>query len=73
MKLYGITTTLGFPCICYGKTAWFFKLIYAKKLRKFKFYHGHTTSNDVAYNFIHNRGKRFFGLIIKELNDYDLF
>lgn len=73
MKLYDITTTLGFPCICYGKNAWFFKLIYAKRLHRLKFYHGHATSNEVAHNFICNYGKRFFGLIVKEENDLDLF
>ena len=73
MKLYGFTKNLSFPCICYGRNAWFFKLIYAKQLKKFKFYHGHASCNDVIYNLIYNNGKRFFGLMVKEKDDIDLF
>ena len=73
MKLYGFTKTLSFPCICFGKKCFFFKLMWAKKLKQFKWYSGKTDSDHVFYNFFANNGHTFFGLVIKEEKDIDIF
>lgn len=62
-KLYGITTILGMTCLCYGKNAFFFTITWAKKLKRFKIYTGHTTANDVAKNICNTKKWRFFGVV----------
>lgn len=72
-KLYGFTKTVGFPCICYGKNAYFFKIGWAKKYKCFKVYKGHITADEVVFNYVENYGKAFFGLIVAytEKVEYD--
>lgn len=66
MKLYGFTKILDFPCVCWGRRGVFFKLKYVKGSRRFKWYYGKVTSEDVLRNFFNNNGHRFFGLVVKE-------
>lgn len=63
-KLYGFTRTLGFPCVCYGTKSYFFALRWVKKLKRFKVYKGHTTTEEVIHNYINNSGRAFFGIIV---------
>ena len=62
-KLYGITTILGMPCLCYGKNAFFCVITWAKKLKRFKIYTGRTTANDVVKNICNTKKWRFFGIV----------
>ena len=64
VKIYGITTTLSFPCICYGSKAYFCKIAWAKKHKAFRIYTGHIDAESVVHNWKHNMSKwKFFGVI----------
>ena len=64
VKLYGITKTLDFPCICYGSKVYFCKIAWAKKYKKFRIYRGHIDAESVIYNWKYNMSKcKFFGVI----------
>lgn len=39
MRMYGFAWSMGWPCICFGKKSWFFKLYYGKAIKRFRFQH----------------------------------
>ena len=73
MKLYGIAYIHDWPALCFGNKAWCFKLTWARKLHRFKWYSYTTTSKDVWWQRINSHPFRFIGLMILPNNElYDL-
>lgn len=72
-KLYGFTSILGFPCLCYGSKGIFAKVIWSKKYKWFRFYKGHTDADGVIHNITNASRWKFFGLavITKEEKGYE--
>lgn len=69
MRLYGFTKIMSFYCICYGTKGWFFHLIFGKKDRKFHFYSGHVTAEEILHNNQNTHPKWWFiGILINNTN-----
>jgi hypothetical protein len=64
IRLYGFSKLMNFYAICYGKKTMFFCLIWAKKCHWFKWYFGHTTSEEVVFNSVNTSGWWFFGFML---------
>lgn len=65
-KLYGLTVTLHFLCICYGAKAFFLSI--NKTPKGLKCYHGNITSENVLRNAKCTYPWWFFGFMIVDSN-----
>lgn len=66
MRLYGLTKILSFPCICFGKKGYFFKIGIGKD-RKLHVYKGNITSNHVINSTSDTYPRSWFiGLVIND-------
>lgn len=65
MKLYGFSTIRSFPCICWGRKGYFFKIIIGKD-KRFHIYRGHTTAKDIISNNVNSNIFWFFGILIND-------
>lgn len=73
MRMYGFAWSMGWPCICFGKKAWFFKIYYGKAIKRFKFQHWITETKTVWFQRVNSYPFRFFGIMILPNEDiYDL-
>lgn len=73
MKMYGIAYSMQFPCICFGKKAWYFKLLWSTKYHCFKWYSWFSTTKDVWWQRVNSYPFKFFGVMILPHEDiYDL-
>ncbi len=63
MKLYGFSTALGFPCVCFGNRGYFFKIRFVKRLHRFKCYRGRITAASIYHNLIYNQDRYFIGFM----------
>jgi len=63
-KLYGVSTVLGFPCICYGKKGYFFTIRWTKKYKWFRIYNGPTTAEEVLRVVDNTSGWWFIGMMV---------
>lgn len=58
IRMYGLSGIMGFPCLCMGKKAFFFKIQWSKKIKRPAAYTGTVTTEEVLNN-IDNGCKRF--------------
>lgn len=73
MKLYGFAYSINYPCICFGKKAWYFKLYYGKAIKRFKWVSWISTTKDVWWQRVNSYPFRFIGIMILPNEDvYDL-
>lgn len=63
MKLYGFSTTLSFPCICWGTKGYFLKVIWGKD-KRLHLLKGYTTAKTIIANNINSSTFWFLGLMI---------
>lgn len=69
--MYGIAYSMQFPCICFGKTAWYFKL--STKYHRFKWYSWFGSTKGVWWQRVNSYPFKFFGVMILPHEDiYDL-
>lgn len=70
MKLYGFTKVLGFPCFCYGKRGYFFKIGWGKKDKKFHIYKGYILAENIVFQTQNTYPKSwFFGFMINNTEE----
>jgi len=73
MRMYGIAWSMGWPCICFGKKSWFFKIYYGKAIKRFRFQHWISDTKTVWWQRVNSYPFRFFGIMILPNEDiYDL-
>ena len=73
MRLYGFAYVMRFPCLCFGKTAWYFKLIWASAYKRFKWYSWWGDTKTVWWERVNSYPFKFFGFMILPNGDiYDL-
>lgn len=73
MRMYGFSWSMGWPCICFGKKSWFFKLYYGKAIKRFRFQHWFDDTKTVWFQRVNSHPFRFFGIMILPNEDiYDL-
>lgn len=74
MRMYGFAWSMGWPCICFGKKSWFFKIYYGKAIKRFRFQHWVTDTKTVWIQRVNSYPFRFFGIMILPNEDiYDLY
>ena len=73
MKLYGFAYSMSFPCLCFGKRAWYFKLIWSPVYKRFKWYSWWSDTKTVWWERINSYPFKFIGFMILPQEDiYDL-
>lgn len=73
MRMYGFAWSMGWPCICFGKKAWFFKMYYGKAIKRFRFQHWLDDTKTVWFQRVNSYPFRFFGIMILPNEEiYDL-
>ena len=73
MKMYGFAYAMGFPCICFGKKAWYFKLIWSSVKKRFCWYSWWTDTTSVWWQRVNSYPFRFYGIMILPNEEiYDL-
>lgn len=73
MKMYGFAYAMGFPCFCFGKKVWYFKLIWSPVKKKLMWYSWWSSSKSVWWQRVNSYPFRFFGLFILPNDElYDL-
>lgn len=73
MKMYGFAYAMGFPCLCFGRKAWHFKLIWSSVKRRFFWFSWWTDTASVWWQRINSYPFRFFGVFILPNEEiYDL-
>lgn len=73
MKLYGTAYIFNWPALCFGTKAWCFKLMWAKKYKRFKWFSYWTTTKSVWWERVNSYPFRFVGVMILPNNEiYDL-
>jgi len=73
MKLYGIAYSMGFPCLCLGKKAWYFKLYWSPVKKRLIWQSWKSNTKDVWWQRINSHPFRFFGFMVLPNEDvYDI-
>jgi hypothetical protein len=74
MKMYGFAYAMGFPCLCFGKKAWYFKLIWWSPIKKRPvWYSWWSETKSVWWQRVNSYPFRFFGVMILPNEEiYDL-
>lgn len=73
MKMYGFAWAMGWPCICFGKKSWFFKIYYGKAIKRFRFQHWVDDTKTVWFQRVNSYPFKFLGIMILPNEDiYDL-
>ena len=73
MKLYGFAYAVKFPCICFGKRVWHFKLVWVSRMKRFRWYSWWDDAESVWYQRVNSYPFKFFGvMILPNENVYDL-
>ena len=73
MKLYGFAYAMDFPCLCFGKKAWYFKLIWSPVYKRFKWYSWWGDTKTVWWERVNSYPFKFFGFMVLPHEDiYDL-
>lgn len=73
MKMYGFAYAGGFPCLCFGRKAWHFKLIWSSVKKRFCWYSWWTDTASVWWQRVNSYPFRFFGVFILPNEDiYDI-
>lgn len=71
--MYGFAYTASFPCICFGKKAYYFKLMWSKVKKRFLWYSWCSTTDAVWWQRVNSYPFRFFGFfVLPNENVYDL-
>ena len=52
MKMYGFAYAMGFPCLCFGKKAWYFKLMWSPVKKKLVWFSWWSDAESVWWQFV---------------------
>ena len=73
MKMYGFAYAMNFPCLCFGKKSWYFKLTWSPIYKRFKWYSWWDDTKTVWWERVNSYPFKFFGFIVLPHEDiYDL-
>ena len=73
MKMYGFAYASKFPCLCFGKRAWHFKLIWSSVKKRFCWYSWWSETKSVWWQRVNSYPFRFYGIMILPNEEiYDL-
>ena len=73
MKMYGIAYVAGFPAICLGTKAWYFKLIWSPAHKSIKFLNYWSDIKRLWWQRVNSYPFKFYGVFILPNEDiYDL-
>jgi hypothetical protein len=73
MKMYGIAYVAGFPAICLGTKAWYFKLIWSPAHKSIKFLNHWSDIKRLWWQRVNSYPFKFYGVFILPNEDiYDL-
>lgn len=71
--MYGFAYAMGFPCLCFGKKAWHFKLIWSPVKKKLVWFSWWSDAESVWWQRVNSYPFRFFGWFVLPREDiYDL-
>lgn len=74
MKMYGFAYAMGFPCLCFGKKSWYFKLIWWSPTKKRPvWYSWWSETKSVWWQRVNSYPFKFYGIMILPNEEiYDL-
>lgn len=74
MRMYGFAYAMGFPCLCFGKKAWYFKVTWSRVRNGLVWYSWLDDTKSVWWQRVNSHPFRFFGLFVlpnEEVYDLD--